>query len=360
MSEKIIQIQNLSKHFGLVKAVDEVSFDVDHGIFLTILGPSGCGKTTLLRMIAGFETPTAGKVFLQGKDVTNIPAYRRPVNLVFQRYALFPHLNVFENVAFGLEVKKIDKSIIEEKVLHMLEMVRLPNYGQRQVNQLSGGQAQRVELARALINEPEVLLLDEPLGSLDLKIRQQMQHELKMLHARLGTTFIYVTHDQEVAMSLSDIIMVMSNGKIIQQGAPTDIYSRPTNAFVADFIGHSNILNATVINSSPLQLQILGSDVTVKAEESRVKLNAGDETKVLLRPETLHILRNKESAENYNIQKGEVIDATFKGAFTHYFIKVKGTNLQVQQAGGEGIPLLTRGDQVFLGWKTEDLLLLPS
>ena len=266
MSEKIIEIKGVSRLYGTTVAVDNIDLYIRKGEFLTLLGPSGCGKTTTLRMIAGFELPSSGQILLNGQDITHLPPYLRPVNTVFQRYALFPHLNVYDNVAFGLKLKKVrvveeddkgnryerfvrlTRDEIDEKVERALMMVDLEEFEGRDVTTLSGGQQQRVAIARAIVNEPEILLLDEPLGALDLKMRKEMQLELKAMHDKLGITFIYVTHDQEEALTMSDTIVVMKDGTIQQIGTPKDIYNEPANAFVADFIGESNIFSGTMVD----------------------------------------------------------------------------------------------------------------
>lgn len=246
--KSIIEVSHVSKYFGDKTALDDVTLNVKKGEFVTILGPSGCGKTTLLRLIAGFQTASEGEIRISGMEITQTPPHKRPVNTVFQKYALFPHLNVYDNIAFGLKLKKTPKQTIEKKVKAALKMVGMTDYEYRDVDSLSGGQQQRVAIARAIVNEPEVLLLDEPLAALDLKMRKDMQMELKEMHKSLGITFVYVTHDQEEALTLSDTIVVMSEGKIQQIGTPIDIYNEPINAFVADFIGESNILNGTMIH----------------------------------------------------------------------------------------------------------------
>ena len=243
-NSNIIELKHVTKSFSDgFTAVDDFNLEVRRGEFVTFLGPSGCGKTTTLRMIAGFELPTSGEILLNGKSITNLPPYERPINTVFQRYALFPHMNIYENIAFGLKQKKTPKDVIEHKVKKVLSLVDLEGFEERNVATLSGGQQQRIAIARALVNEPEILLLDEPLGALDLKMRQEMQIELKDMHDKLGITFIYVTHDQEEALTMSDKIVVMSEGRIQQIGTPEDIYNEPKNAFVADFIGESNIFS---------------------------------------------------------------------------------------------------------------------
>ena len=244
--ENIIELRNISKTYEDNQVLKSLSLDIRKNEFLTLLGPSGCGKTTTLKIIAGFEFADDGKVLFQGKDINDIPPYERPVNTVFQKYALFPHMNVYENIAFGLKIKKMDKKTIDEKVKKMLKLVALPGFEKRNIDSLSGGQQQRIAIARALVNEPKVLLLDEPLGALDLKLRQEMQRELKNIQQQLGITFIFVTHDQEEALSMSDTIVVMNKGKIQQMGSPEDIYNEPKNAFVARFIGESNIIDGVM------------------------------------------------------------------------------------------------------------------
>ncbi len=246
MSNAVIELKNISKSFGEEDILENFSVEIKKHAFVTILGPSGCGKTTMLRLIGGFETPDNGEILFDGENITDVPPYKRRLNTVFQKYALFPHMNVFDNVAFGLTIKKTDKKIIKEKVSEMLKLVNLSGFEKRSVESLSGGQQQRIAIARALVNEPEVLLLDEPLGALDLKLRQEMQLELKKIQKKLGITFIYVTHDQEEALTMSDEIIVMNNGKIQQKGTPIDIYNEPKNAFVASFIGESNIIDGVM------------------------------------------------------------------------------------------------------------------
>ncbi|HAI53075.1 MAG: ABC transporter ATP-binding protein [Firmicutes bacterium] len=243
MSEIIVQLKGVSKYYDDTPALTDVDLYIRKNEFVTLLGPSGCGKTTMLRLIGGFEKPDTGTITFNGQDIGNVPSHKRKVNTVFQRYALFSHLNVFENIAFGLRIKKMKESVIREKVSRMLELVNLQGYEKRDVNSLSGGQQQRVAIARALVNEPDVLLLDEPLAALDLKLRKEMQHELKNMQRQLGITFLFVTHDQEEALSMSDTVVVMKDGEIQQIGTPEMIYNEPVNAFVADFIGESNIVD---------------------------------------------------------------------------------------------------------------------
>ena len=252
--EHLIDLKNISKEFDGVTVLDNINLYIRKKEFVTLLGPSGCGKTTTLRIIGGFETPTTGEVLFEGRDIAQLPPYKRRVNTVFQKYALFPHLNVFDNIAFGLKLKKVPKAEISRRVEAMLELVNLRGYGKRHVDALSGGQQQRVAIARALVNEPEVLLLDEPLGALDLKLRKEMQLELKNMQQRLGITFLYVTHDQEEALTMSDTVVVMRDGHILQIGDPKRIYDEPVNAFVADFIGESNLIDGIMVRDKVVKM----------------------------------------------------------------------------------------------------------
>ena len=302
----IIDVENVSKKFGEKTALDNINLYVRKGEFMTILGPSGCGKTTLLRLLAGFETATEGTISIAGKDITAVPPYKRNVNTVFQKYALFPHLNVFDNIAFGLKLKGTPKSEIGQRVTRALKTVNMSGYEYRDVNSLSGGQQQRIAIAKAIVNEPEVLLLDEPLAALDLKMRKDMQLELKEMHERLGITFVYVTHDQEEALTLSDTIVVMSNGQIQQVGTPTDIYNEPKNEFVADFIGESNILCGTMLH-----------DCLVKIADTQLVcvdkgFSANEQVDVVIRPEDIEV-----SADMDKVQfTGRITSSIFKGV--HY------------------------------------------
>ena len=327
MGEHIIELKGVTKYYDDNLVLDNVSFYVNKGEFITFLGPSGCGKTTTLRMIAGFDTPTSGQILLDGKDISNLPPNKRPVNTVFQRYALFPHLNVYENIAFGLKCKRVintyendqgkkytkkqrlSKAEIRSKVKKALEIVDLEGFEKRSVTTLSGGQQQRVAIARAIVNEPEILLLDEPLGALDLKMRKEMQIELKEMHRRLGITFIYVTHDQEEALTMSDTIVVMADGIVQQIGTPTSIYNEPSNTFVADFIGESNILNGTVVGKK--KVKFCG-----KTFDCLDDFEVNEMVDVVVRPEDIHMCPPDEKK-----LKGKVISVVFKGI--HYEITVK-------------------------------------
>lgn len=309
-SENIIELKHITKSFedGFA-AVNDFNLEIKRGEFVTFLGPSGCGKTTTLRMIAGFETPSSGEILLNGEDISHLPPHIRPINTVFQRYALFPHMNIYENIAFGLKQKKTPKAEIKKQVKKVLELVDLEGFEHRNVSTLSGGQQQRVAIARALVNKPEILLLDEPLGALDLKMRKEMQLELKNMHRELGITFIYVTHDQEEALTMSDKIVVMSAGEIQQIGTPEDIYNEPKNTFVADFIGESNIFNGIMTGS--MKARFAGGEfITVDDVKEGTQITA------VIRPEDVQIVSPSEGQI-----KGVVSDVIFKGM--HYAITVE-------------------------------------
>ena len=303
----IIDFKHVSKWFGEKQVLDDVHLYVRKGEFVTILGPSGCGKTTLLRILAGFETASEGEILLGGEDITQTPPHKRPMNTVFQRYALFPHLNVFDNVAFGLKLRGMASKEMDAAVRKALKMVGMTDYEERDVNSLSGGQQQRVAIARAIVNKPQVLLLDEPLAALDLKMRKDMQLELKDMHKTLGITFIYVTHDQEEALTLSDTIVVMNDGVIQQIGTPTDIYNEPKNCFVADFIGESNILEGTMLEDC--LVRFMGKEFT--CVDTGFEKN--EPVDVVLRPEDIYIMHRNEQAEQFY---GTVQSCIFKGV--HY------------------------------------------
>ena len=310
-SDYIIEIANITKSFPDKVVLNDVSLKVRKGEFLTILGPSGCGKTTLLRLLAGFNSATSGEILIGGERMTGVPPHLRPVNTVFQRYALFPNYNVYDNIAFGLKLQKVDKREIEQRVKRALKMVGMTDYEHRDVMSLSGGQQQRVAIARAIVNRPQVLLLDEPLAALDLKMRKDMQMELKEMHRTLGITFVYVTHDQEEALTLSDTIVVMNEGKIQQVGTPTDIYNEPCNSFVADYIGESNILNAVMVRDR--LVRFMGKEFECIDEG----FGEGVEVDVVVRPEDVYIIRNAEAAMFHGVVKS----CTFKGVHYEMFVE---------------------------------------
>lgn len=313
MSGNIIELKSVSKHYGETEALRSIDLKIHKNEFVTLLGPSGCGKTTTLRIIGGFEQPTAGEVFFEGVNVSQLPPYKRRVNTVFQRYALFPHMNVYENIAFGLRIKKLDEDVIKGKVSKMLDLVNLSGYEKRDVTSLSGGQQQRIAIARALVNEPEVLLLDEPLGALDLKLRKDMQLELKNMQQALGITFIYVTHDQEEALTMSDTIVVMSEGEIQQIGTPVDIYNEPNNAFVADFIGESNIIDGVMLRDELVSIQ--GKDFPC-VDKGFAKEQLVD---VVIRPEDIKIVPEAEGT-----LVGVVESVVFKGVHYEMLVESQG------------------------------------
>jgi spermidine/putrescine transport system ATP-binding protein len=310
LSENIIELKNLSKTYDDLTVLDNLSLDIKKNEFFTLLGPSGCGKTTILKIIAGFEYADDGKVLFEEKDINNLSPHQRPVNTVFQKYALFPHMNVYENIAFGLKIKKMPKDQIDKKVREMLKLVALEGKENRKVDSLSGGQQQRIAIARALVNEPKVLLLDEPLGALDLKLRQEMQLELKRMQQKLGITFIFVTHDQEEALSMSDTIIVINKGKIQQMGSPQDIYNEPENSFVARFIGESNIFDGIMHEDFKVEFCNTKFDCVDKGFEKNENIE------VVIRPEDIKMVEPQ-----HGMLKGIVTSTVFKGV--HYEIEVK-------------------------------------
>jgi spermidine/putrescine transport system ATP-binding protein len=305
-------------------AVNHVDLHIHDGEFFSLLGPSGCGKTTSLRMIAGFELPTSGEVLIHGKAMGKTPPYQRPVNTVFQSYALFPHMTIFNNVAFGLQMKGVSKADVAPRVEEALAMVRLPGYENRKPKQLSGGQQQRVALARALVNRPEVLLLDEPLGALDLKLRKEMQLELKTLQREVGITFIYVTHDQEEALTMSDRIGVMNKGKLLQVGNSSDIYDSPNCRFVADFIGETNFINGRIKGQQGRVAEVSVGEGLILRADCEQALAAGTEVSVAVRPEKMHVNAVDQSGLE-NVFKGRVSNVVYIGTDTHYGIDITGS-----------------------------------
>ena len=346
MSENIIELKNIRMSYDSNIVLDGVDLTIKNGEFVTFLGPSGCGKTTTLRIIAGFETQTDGDVFFEGENINAVPPHKRHINTIFQRYALFPHLNVYDNVAFGLKVKKVPKSEIHDKVIEMLEMVNLKGLERRKVDTLSGGQQQRVAIARAIINHPKVLLLDEPLSALDLKLRKDMQVELKNLQKRTGITFIFVTHDQEEALSMSDTVIVMDKGRIQQIGSPADIYNEPENAFVADFIGESNILDG-----------IMRKDFLVEINRKQFTcldsgFAANEEVDVVIRPEDVDIVPPVNG-----MLEGQVTSVTFLGVHYEIIVDINNFKWMIQTTDkhevGETVGLYIEPDAIHIMKKSE-------
>jgi spermidine/putrescine transport system ATP-binding protein len=318
MEKKIIELKNISKNFEDQQVLKGIDLNIYENEFLTLLGPSGCGKTTLLRIIGGFEEPSNGQLIFDGKDISKVPPYKREVNTVFQKYALFPFLNVADNIAFGLNLKKMDKDVIEKKVSRMLELVGLKGFEKRDVTLLSGGQQQRVAIARALVNEPKVLLLDEPLGALDAKLRKDMQTELKKIQKEVGITFIFVTHDQEEALSMSDTIVVLNDGVIQQIGTPMDIYNEPQNRFVAEFIGESNIIEGNMIKDCLVNFD--GRDW--ECVDKGFKDN--EDIEVVLRPEDMDVVEPEAGKVS-----GIIISKVFMGVHYEYLVETKNRNYKV-------------------------------
>ena len=362
--EKIIELIDIEKTFDGQTAVENLNLYVRKGEFVTLLGPSGCGKSTTLRMIAGFEMPSKGKILLNGKDITSVPPYERPINTVFQRYALFPHLNVYDNIAFGLKLKryrntyvdksgktivkeeKLSKSEIDAKVSKVLKLVDLEEFEKRDVTTLSGGQQQRIAIARAIVNEPEILLLDEPLGALDLKMRKDMQLELKAMHDKLGITFIYVTHDQEEALTMSDTIVVMKDGNIQQIGTPTDIYNEPKNAFVADFIGESNIFSGTIVGNRKVRFI---NHVFDCVDDFAIN----DKVDVVVRPEDVFLMDEGKGQVN-----GKIVSSIFKGIHYEMVMLVGKTEVVIQDTierkVGESASIFIKPDDIHIMAKEFD------
>ncbi len=360
-----LRFENIRKSFGDFRAVDDVTLSIEKGQVFSLLGPSGCGKTTLLRMAAGFEQPDSGRIFLDGIDITTLPPEQRKVNTVFQNYALFPHLNVRENIAFGLKMARHGNDFIRSEVDRMLTLVDLEEQADKRISQISGGQKQRVAIARALVNRPQVLLLDEPLAALDLKLRQRLLVELDAIHDEVGITFLYVTHDQSEAMSISDQIAVMNHGQVQQIGTPNEIYETPRNSFVAAFIGDTNFLTGTVENSleANTSLARIDDDITIIVENDR-PLRAGDPIHLSLRPEKIQLTRSEPpTAPQRNRLTGIIEDAIYYGSHTRYWVRCSSLKLcaEVQHRKfslEEKAPHW--GDTVWIQWQAEDGFLLHS
>ena len=364
MSDVIISIKNVDKHFGSVRAVNNANIDIKKGEFFSLLGPSGCGKTTLLRMLAGFEVPTSGTIEIDGQDVTLTPPNHRPVNMVFQNYAIFPHLNVASNIAFGMRKSGLSKQDLNSKIEEMLELIKLPGYGERKADELSGGQRQRVALARALIKQPKVLLLDEPLGALDKKLREQMQIELRQLQQHVGITFVFVTHDQEEALTLSDRIAVMSQGDVMEMSSPGELYENPQSRFVADFIGTMNFFKCTLkeyADGAAIGASIELGSVKVNCDEGVYSVNS--EKTLAIRPEKLS-LSFEPTNETHNSVRGIMGPSAYLGDRSHFYIYLEGreepVSVALQNLSGSLENVRSTERDVWLTWSNDAGVILPD
>ncbi len=349
-----ISLRNLTRLYGEVRALDKANLEIEAGEFITLLGPSGSGKTTTLMMIAGFVIPTSGDILIDSHSIVSIPTYKRNLGMVFQNYSLFPHMNVYKNISFPLEMRRLKKKEIEPRVQTALELVRLPGFESRRANQLSGGQQQRIALARALVFEPSVLLLDEPLGALDLKLRQELQIELKRLHERLGVTIIYVTHDQSEALTMSDRIVVMNFGAIQQVGSPEELYKRPSNRFVADFVGESNFLSGKGQLEGEKVILETGDGLRFVGIIGEGDLDPDDVTMVI-RPESIVPIVDSNSLPNSF--EGEIDEVIYLGEIAKYTVKLGDeTSVNAKWQVRAGTNMLKRGDTVRVGWEAEDMV----
>jgi len=358
----IISIRGVSKHYGSVCAVDNVDLDIEGGEFFSVLGPSGCGKTTLLRMLAGFESPTGGEIYIDGQAMSAIPPHQRPVNMVFQNYAIFPHLNVRKNIAFGLRKSKLSKADVDTKVDEMLDLIELSGYADRAPTELSGGERQRVALARALIKKPTVLLLDEPLGALDKKLREQMQLELRALQKSVGITFVFVTHDQEEALTLSDRIAVMANGKVLQIETPTGLYEKPNCRFVADFIGNMNFFDGSLQSSSNGNAIVdAGPLGAVEAAINGLESGVGDDIMIAIRPEKIGLHLELPTGSS-NVVEARMGPAAYLGDRSHYHVYLEGREqpvaVAVQNIEGPSVQSLSPDQPVWLSFSSKSVVLL--
>jgi spermidine/putrescine transport system ATP-binding protein len=355
----VIEIDDVSKAFGDFVAVDHADFAIRSGEFFSMLGPSGCGKTTTLRMIAGFETPTSGAIRLEGQDVSKVPPHKRDVNTVFQQYALFPHMTVWDNVAYGPRARKVAKAEVARRVDELLGVVRLGEYAKRRPSQLSGGQQQRVALARALVNYPKALLLDEPLGALDLKLRQSMQLELKRIQREVGITFIFVTHDQEEALTMSDRIAVMNLGRVEQIGSPREIYDNPATVFVAGFIGQANLWPARVVTSPSGGLATVEVAGRTMALANPHALGAGAAATLMVRPERLHVEAESSDPDRWTVE-ATVTSLVFQGPVVRYELRLPDGTEAVAHVPARRVGLPIPGDRVHASWSDEAGVLLPD
>lgn len=361
MSDKeFIKIKNVSKNFEEVVAVDNINVDIARGEFFSLLGPSGCGKTTLLRILAGFEYPSSGSVFIDNLDVTDITPNLRPTNMVFQNYAIFPHINVKRNIEFGLRKEKLSKDELDKRVQDALKMVQLEGYEDRYSNQLSGGQRQRIALARALVKQPKVLLLDEPLGALDKKLREEMQLELRNLQRSIGITFIFVTHDQEEAMTMSDRVAVMNKGKILQISPPRDLYDNPKNLFVGDFIGQINFLDTQIVkiegNNAKVLINKLGEHEIITSNNN---LSQNESIVCAIRPETIIISKTNEKNSDICI-KGSIVNTSFYGNMTYVYVKIEGLSKPIMVSTSDMLEGLSHNSDCYLNINLKDIRIIQK
>ncbi|MCH2542400.1 MAG: ABC transporter ATP-binding protein [Alphaproteobacteria bacterium] len=361
MSDKeFIKIKNVSKNFEEVVAVDNINVDIARGEFFSLLGPSGCGKTTLLRILAGFEYPSSGSVFIDNLDVTDITPNLRPTNMVFQNYAIFPHINVKRNIEFGLRKEKLSKDELDKRVQDALKMVQLEGYEDRYSNQLSGGQRQRIALARALVKQPKVLLLDEPLGALDKKLREEMQLELRNLQRSIGITFIFVTHDQEEAMTMSDRVAVMNKGKILQISPPRDLYDNPKNLFVGDFIGQINFLDTQIVkiegNNAKVLINKLGEHEIITSNNN---LSQNESIVCAIRPETIIISKTNEKNSDICI-KGSIVNTSFYGNMTYVYVKIEGLSKPIMVSTSDVLEGLSHNSDCYLNINLKDIRIIQK
>lgn len=354
MKKVIVKLENFSKTYGKKEIIKNLNLDVYEGEFLTLLGSSGCGKTTILRSISGLDCPTSGKVYIDGEDVTDLEPPKRKVNTIFQNYALFPLMNIYDNIAFGLKMKKVHKDIIKERVREMLELVHLEGYEKRKPSELSGGEQQRVSIVRGLINNPKVLLLDEPLSALDLKLRKKMQIELKQLQKKLGITFIYVTHDQDEALSMSDRIVVLKNGNIEQIGSPIEVYEKPNSLYVADFLGEANVFEGKIVETTQSKC-LVSIDGYSNFQVLNNGFNVGDIVNVVIRPENIKI---SFKSRKTNCLKGKIFEQIYDGAFTKILIKIGKKVVKAIISGNDRD--FNNKDEVYIYWETLDTIVLGS
>jgi spermidine/putrescine ABC transporter ATP-binding subunit len=360
-----ISILGVSKHFGAIAAVDSVDLEINRGEFFALLGPSGCGKTTLLRMLAGFEVPSQGEIFIDGEQMSSVPPYRRPVNMVFQNYAIFPHLNVFQNIAFGLRKDRLSADDLKARVNDALSLIKMESYGERKPDELSGGQRQRVALARALVKNPKVLLLDEPLGALDKNLREQMQLELRQLQKAVGVTFVFVTHDQEEALTMSDRIAVMCAGKVLEVGSPSDLYERPKTRFVADFLGTMNVFDGSIHardgDSYIVDTQGLGR---IHAGVASRDFSIGDKISVALRPENLKIVDSLNSVAVDSNVSGVISNTAYFGDSAQVYVQLEGSEqalvVSIQNQDGAASIVGHGNRDITIGWSKSSVLLLKG